>query len=161
MNMGKKTHSEFRVAWEELIENMRQASMLDQGPIGIDAMKRKYLSKISESLRVAIMGKRTIYMDLSKLRESVRLGKKTQMQLVGNLARVETSRRPRNSCILSRMQRVEQGPERVQNHARSDGRRETRKLLGNPVNGHLLQLHRRLSKVVGELISLMIPLILL
>ena len=62
LHMGRKTHSEFRVAWEELIGNMRQASMLDTGPIGIDSLKRKYLSKISESLRVAIMGK-THYLD--------------------------------------------------------------------------------------------------
>ena len=57
LEMGKKTHAEFRIAWEELIENMRQAEMLDLGDIGVDSLKRKYLQKITESLRVAIMGK--------------------------------------------------------------------------------------------------------
>ena len=55
--MGKRTHDELRIAWEQLTENMRQAGMLELGDIGVDALKHKYLQKITESLRVAIMGK--------------------------------------------------------------------------------------------------------
>ena len=62
LEMGKRSHAEFRVDWEILIENQRQAGMLDTGPIGTDNLMRKYISKISESLRVAIMGK-THYLD--------------------------------------------------------------------------------------------------
>ena len=53
LEMGRKTHSEFRTLWEEKMEDMEAAGM--EIVENKDTLCRKYLSKLTTELRRAVM----------------------------------------------------------------------------------------------------------